>query len=143
METGHSTEMNDLQRMQAIDEQLSHVWMVRTFLKHSDEAAEDEELASVHRDLYDYMLALGPSLDAKDATRYLRLAKKKLRRLLAACELYHEIQPEISGHTNFIMAGRSLRLAVTQIQHWLQSSPGLASIPATAIDDDGDEDDEE
>lgn len=143
METGHSTEMNDLQRMQAIDEQLSHVWMVRTFLKHSDEAAEDEELASVHRDLYDYMLALGPSLDAMDATRYLRLAKKKLRRLLAACELYHEIQPEISGHTNFIMAGRSLRLAVTQIQHRLESSSSLASMPGTTTEeDDGEEDGE-
>ncbi len=59
--------VNDEARMQALDKQVAHVWMVRTFLKHSDEAAEDEELASVHRDLYDFMLALGPSLDAGDS----------------------------------------------------------------------------
>ena len=38
--------------------------MVRAFVKHSDEATEDDELASVHRDLYDYMLALGAPLKA-------------------------------------------------------------------------------
>jgi hypothetical protein len=42
--------------MHAIDRQLAHVWMVRAFIKHSEEAAEDEELAEVHRELYDYML---------------------------------------------------------------------------------------
>ena len=51
--------MTPADRMQAIDAQLAHVWMVRAFLKHSDEAQEDDELAEVHRDLYDYMLALG------------------------------------------------------------------------------------
>ena len=44
--------------MLAVDAQLAHVWMVRAFLKHSDEAQEDDELAEVHRELYDYMLAL-------------------------------------------------------------------------------------
>ena len=55
------------QKMLELDQQLSHVWMVRTFLKHSDEAAEDEELAEVHRELYDFMLALGPSIDSENA----------------------------------------------------------------------------
>ncbi len=44
--------------MHQVDDWLSHVWMVRTFLKHSDEASDDEELAEVHRSLYDFMLAL-------------------------------------------------------------------------------------
>jgi len=35
--------------MKLIDTQLAHVWMVRAFLKHSEEAAEDDELAEVHR----------------------------------------------------------------------------------------------
>lgn len=101
--------------MRNIDDQISHVWMVRTFLKHSDEAAEDEELASVHRDLYDFMLALGPALDANDSASYLRLAKKKLSKLRNATALFVEIQPEVSGHTNFKMAARSLQLAVQRI----------------------------
>lgn len=110
-------------RMQAIDQEVSHVWMVRTFLKHSEEAAEDEELASVHRDLYDFMLALGPSLDAGDSAAYLKLAKKKLGKLRRATELYEEIQPEISGHMNFRMAAQSLHLAVANIAKLLDAAP--------------------
>ena len=101
--------------MRAIDDQLSHIWMVRAFLKHSEEATDDQELASVHRDLYDFMLALGPSLEAGDAHRYLKLASKKFGRLRRAVELFHEIQPEVSGHTNFVMANHSLRIALRQI----------------------------
>ena len=107
------------QEMLDIDSQISHVWMVRTFLKHSDEAAEDEELASVHRDLYDFMLALGPALDAHDSATYLKLAKKKLSKLRNAAALFVEIQPEVSGHTNFKMAARSLQLAVERIEKML------------------------
>lgn len=106
--------------MQAIDDEIAHVWMVRTFLKHSDEAAEDEELASVHRDLYDFMLALGPALDAQDGATYLKLAKKKLSKFRNATALFVEIQPEVSGHTNFKMAARSLQLAVARIEQLLK-----------------------
>ena len=108
--------------MARVDAQLAHVWMVRAFLKHSDEAPEDEELASVHRDLYDYMLALGPALDAADEASYLKLAKKKYSKLRRATELFTEIQPEVSGHTNFKMAAVSLRLAVAEIGNLLDSS---------------------
>lgn len=98
--------------MQQIDTQLAHVWMVRTFLKHSDEAQEDDEVAEVHRELYDYMLALGGPLKEGNAEEYLRLAKKKLAKLKRATELFTEIQPEVSSHTNFQMAAASLRTAV-------------------------------
>ncbi|MEO8269136.1 MAG: amidohydrolase [Aureliella sp.] len=114
-----STADSPEQGMLEIDDQISHVWMVRTFLKHSDEAAEDEELASVHRDLYDFMLALGPALDAHDSAAYLKLAKKKLSKLRNATALFIEIQPEVSGHTNFKMAARSLQLAVQRIEELL------------------------
>ena len=116
------------ERMHAVDHELSHVWMVRTFLKHCDESSEDEELASVHRDLYDFMLALGPSYEAGDVSRYLRLAKKKFRRLARASELFHEIQPEVSGHMNFKMASHSLRISVERIGQFLDSIPPLESI---------------
>lgn len=106
--------------MALIDAQLAHVWMVRAFLKHSDEQTEDEELASVHRDLYDYMLALGPSLDSQDEVAYLKLANKKFSKLRRATELFTEIQPEVSGHTNFKMAAASLRLSVAEIGKLLE-----------------------
>lgn len=105
----------DLEKMQAIDVLLSHVWMVRTFLKHSEEAEDDEELCDVHRALYDYMLALGGPLKANDAAAYLKQARKKLAKLKQAVTLFEEIQPEISGHTNFEMARVSLIHAVAQV----------------------------
>lgn len=105
--------------MQRIDTLLTHVWMVRTFLKHSDEAVEDEELRDVHRALYDVMLAVGSALAAGDASAYLKQARKKLAKLRKATELFEEIQPEVSTHTNFQMAARSLRSAVDEISDLL------------------------
>ena len=71
----------------------------------------------VVRDLYDFILAVGPLDEVTDPARYLKMAKKKLTKLNRATELYEEIQPEVSGHTNFVMAAKSLRLAVDQITH--------------------------
>ncbi|WP_153559248.1 amidohydrolase [Roseimaritima sediminicola] len=102
--------------MQRLDALMSHVWMVRTFLKHCDEVEDDEELQSVVRDLYDVLLAVGPASAAGDAAAYLKMLKKKRRRLQRATELFVEIQPEVSGHTNFAMAARSLATANAEIQ---------------------------
>ena len=109
--------LDDLSRVRAIDDLLTHVWMVRTFLKHCDEAEDDEDLRDIVRDLYDFILAVGPIAETENSATTLKMAKKKLRRLKRATELYVEIQPEVSGHTNFEMAARSLRIAVDQIEH--------------------------
>ena len=113
----------DQQRVAEIDGVLSHVWMVRTFLKHCEEAEEDDELREVHRNLYDYMLALGGPLRDGDHAKYLKQAKKKLRRLKQANELFQEIQPEISSHTNFQMAAVSLQRAIEQVVTLVESQP--------------------
>jgi hypothetical protein len=101
--------------MQRIDDLLSHVWMVRTFLKHSDEAQEEDDLAEIHRQLYEYMLSVGEPLKRGDADDYVRQAKKKLAKLRGATERFGQVQPEISTHTNFQMAARSLTRAVEGI----------------------------
>lgn len=106
----------------AIDEQLSHLWMVRTFIKHSDEAQEDEDLRDIARDLYDYILAVAPAKLAEDDDAYLKMARKKFSKLRKAAELYDEIQADVSSHTNFEMANKSLQLVVQQIDSILQSS---------------------
>ena len=104
-----------LEQVHAIDQQVAHLWMVRTFLKHADESEDDEELRSVVRDIYDFILAVGPINEVEDPAVYLKMAKKKLSKLRKATELYEEIQPEVSGHTNFVMAAKSLRLALNAI----------------------------
>src|SRR5688572_19758638 len=109
--------------LRLIDTQLAHVWMVRAFLKHSEEAAEDDELAEVHRELYDAMLAVGGPFKEGNADEYVKLARKKLSKLKRATELFLKIQPEVSQHTNFFMAAASLKAAVTQIEHLLNFEP--------------------
>ena len=101
--------------MRRIDVLLSHVWMVRTFLKHSPEAEEDEELRDVVRELYDYNLAVGAAWKENNSSEYLKLARKKYSKLRAAATDFAAMQPEISSHTNFQMAAVSLEAAVTEI----------------------------
>ena len=104
------------EKMQRIDTLLTHVWLVRTFLKHSEEAEEDDELREVHRVLYDYMLALGDAWSNQDSQQYLKLAHKKLSKFRDAVALFQEIQPDVSGHMNFQMANRSLTAAAAEIE---------------------------
>ncbi len=114
--------MEPREAMQGIETQLAHVWMVRAFLKHSDEAAEDEELAEIHRALYDYQLAVGGAWREQNAAEYLKLARKKFSKLRATAEAFAQIQPEVSSHTNFQMAAASLTAAVSEIGRLLEST---------------------
>lgn len=113
--------MSDLELMHRVDALLSHVWMVRTFIKHSEEAEEDEDLKDVQRVLYDYMLALGTAWKEQDADAYLRQARKKLSKLRAANQLFAEIQSEVSSHMNYQMAARSLETAVNEIGNLIET----------------------
>jgi hypothetical protein len=108
--------------MRRIDAQAAHVWMVRAFLKHSPEAEDDEELAEVHRALYDFMLALGAPWKDQDAAEYLKLAGKKFGKLRQAAADLTAMQPAVSTHTNFRMAVASLNAAVEEISQALVAS---------------------
>lgn len=107
--------MTSDEAMRRIDTLLSHVWMVRAFLKHAPEAEEDEELCEIHRALYDYMLALGAPWKAQDSVEYLKLARKKYSKLRQAADDFTAMQPEVSTHTNFQMAVQSLSSAVKDV----------------------------
>lgn len=112
---------SDETKVARLDELTSHLWMVRTFLKHCDEAEEDEELCEIHREFYDFMLALGGPASEGDHAACLKVARKKLKKIQAARDLFLEIQPEVSNHTNFRMCARSLDTVVNQIQSLLDS----------------------
>jgi hypothetical protein len=108
--------MSSYDAMHRIDALLTHVWMVRTFLKHSEELEEDEDLGDVHQTLYDYMHALGTAWKAQDAAAYLKQARKKIAKLRGATDQFAQLQPEVSTHTNFKMALASLQHAVQEIE---------------------------
>ncbi len=107
--------------MHQLDALLSHVWMVRTFIKHSEEIEDDPELSDVQRTLYDYMLALGPAWKEQDSQAYLRQAQKKFAKLRRATDDFARLQPEVSTHTNFKMARASLEHAVNAIEEILSN----------------------
>lgn len=108
--------------MHRLDALLSHVWMVRTFIKHAEELDDDPELNDVQRTLYDYMLALGSAWKAQDEAAYIKQAKKKLSKLRQATEEFEQLQPEVSTHMNFQMAVRSLKQAVAEIEQVLAAA---------------------
>ena len=113
-------------QMLQIDALLSHVWMVRTFIKHSEEIEDDPELNDIQRTLYDTMLSLGSVWQAQDAEAYLRQARKKLSKLRTATDIFAQIQPEVSSHTNFKMAVASLQNAVGAIENLLRGEQNSA-----------------
>lgn len=118
----HGAETSEMGTARRIDEQASHLWMVRTFLKHCDEAEDDEDLREIVREIYDFILALGPLDDVREPRKYIKQAKKKIGKLRRATEFYEAIRPELSGHTNFVMAAKSLRIAVDRIGEILDAS---------------------
>src|SRR5436189_6394727 len=107
--------MQPEQAMERINLLLSHAWMVRQFLKHADEVQEDEEMLEVHRMIFDYIRAVEPSYQSKDAAEYLHRARGKLPKLRRVAEYFAQDYKRVSDHTNFQMAAVSLSFCVKQI----------------------------
>jgi hypothetical protein len=107
--------MNPTDAVEKINTELAHAWMVRAFLKHSEEVQEDAEMLDVHRMIFDYIRALEASYQRKDTTDYLRRAKGKLSKLRRAAEFFAANFQRISDHTNFQMAAASLTASVQNI----------------------------
>ena len=105
--------------MERINLILSHAWMVRNFLKHADEVQDDEEMLEVHRMIFDYLRAVEPSYQRKDAAEYLHRARGKLPKLRKQAEFFEREYRRVSDHTNFQMAAVSLSFCVRQIDEVL------------------------
>jgi hypothetical protein len=101
---------------------LAHAWMVRNFLKHAEEVQEDEDMLDVHRMIFDYIRAVEPSHQRKDAKEYLRRAKGKLSKLKRVADYFAAEYRRVSTHTNFEMAAQSLSGCVRQIEEILEAA---------------------
>lgn len=127
--------MTPEEAMERINTILTHLWMVRTFLKHADELQEDEELLEVHRMIFDFIRALEPSYQRKDCAEYLRRAQGKLSKLRRVEELFARDFRRVSDHTNFHMAAASLTGCVREIERLLSAAapmpgPGTSTLTA-------------
>jgi hypothetical protein len=109
--------------MERINLILAHAWMVRNFLKHAEEIQEDEPMLEVHRMIFDYIRAVEPSYQRKDAAEYLHRARGKMPKLRRVAEYFAADYQRVSDHTNFQMAAASLNFCVRQIEEVL----GLAA----------------
>src|SRR4051794_28319261 len=98
---------------------LAHAWMVRTFLKHSEEIQDDEDMLEVHRTLFDSVRAVEPAYQRKDYADYLRRIKGKLSKIRRVAEFFAREFRRITDHTNFQMAALSLTGCVRQLEEIL------------------------
>jgi hypothetical protein len=105
--------------VERINTVLAHAWMVRAFLKHADEVQDDADMLEVHRMIFDYIRAVEPSYQRKDAKEYLHRARGKLPKLRRVAEFFAREYRRVSDHTNFEMAARSLSACVRQIEEIL------------------------
>jgi hypothetical protein len=107
--------------MERINLILAHAWMVRNFLKHADEVQEDADMLDVHRMIFDYIRAVEPSYQARDAAEYLHRARGKLSKLRRSADYFAQEYKRVSDHTNFQMAATSLSFCVQQIEEVLSA----------------------
>jgi hypothetical protein len=104
--------------------------MVRTFVKHSDEAEEFPELLQLARTVFDLCRAVEHLVDRPD--EYLRILRKKLTRLKRAVEQFAHDAPLASAHTNFQQAVISIDACHREL---LTLATGTGASPSPAADD--------
>jgi hypothetical protein len=98
---------------------MAHAWMVRTFVKHSEEAEDYPKLYVLARTVFDMARALETRLD--DPAGYLRMLRKKLGRLGRAAEAFRGDVAEASEHTNWKQAVVSMDACVAELRELLSA----------------------
>jgi hypothetical protein len=102
---------------------LAHAWMVRTFLKHADEAQDDEEILDVHRTIFDVCRAVEPAKQRGDAAEYVHRLRGKLSKLRRSAAFFAENYRRVTDHTNWQMAALSLTTCVARVEELLVQVP--------------------
>ncbi len=98
---------------------MAHAWMVRTFIKHSDEVEDFPELMGIARAVFDTSRALETRVH--DPKAYLHMLRKKIGKLRTAAEQFRSDAPEASTHTNFQQAVISIDFCIEQLAECLEA----------------------
>lgn len=112
------------------DRVMAHAWMVRTFVKHSEEAEEYPELYILARTVFDMARALETRLD--DPAGYLRMLRKKLGKLGRAAEAFRGDVARASEHTNWKQAVASIDGCVAELRELLAAGEAALAKPKDA-----------
>lgn len=97
---------------------MAHAWMVRTFIKHSEEVEDFPELMGIVRAVFDTSRALETRIS--DPAGYVKMLGKKIGKLAAATSQFREDVQEASTHTNFQQAVISIEACVEELRSLLK-----------------------
>ncbi len=97
---------------------MAHAWMVRTFVKHSDESEDFPELMGIARSVFDTSRALETRVD--DPAAYFKMLSKKIGKLEKATQQFAIDAPEASTHTNFQQAVLSMQTCCRSLRSLLE-----------------------
>jgi hypothetical protein len=109
-----TTKMTAAELVERCQQVLAHAWMVRTFVKHSEEAEDFPELMGIARAVFDASRALETRVD--DPAAYFKMLGKKIGKLRAASEQFKHDAPLASAHTNFQQAVVSVATCVEDLE---------------------------
>lgn len=126
------------QLVKRCDQLMSHAWMVRTFIKHSEESEDFPKLMNIVRTVFDTSRALETRTD--DPAGYFRMLKKKLGKLRKAAAQFRLDAQEASTHTNFQQAVLSIETVVDDLDECLKKSANILA-PASQSNGSSDADD--
>lgn len=106
-----------VQRSQVV---MAHAWIVRAFVRHSDEVEDFPELGEIGRAVFDLSRALEAHCD--DPPGYFKILQKKLAKFRAAVEQFATDAPKASAHTNFAQAVISIRGCADELRSILEQA---------------------
>ena len=116
-----------------VDTVMAHAWMVRTFLKHAEEIAENDEFLDVPRTIFDCIRAVEPSRQRGDLPEFFHRLRGKISKLRKAATFFAENFRQVTDHTNWQMAALSLTGVVHQLEEIVAQVPrGIPPPPEKA-----------
>ncbi len=106
---------------------MAHAWMVRTFIKHSDEVEDYPELNEMARTIFDVFRAVETQVE--DPPSYFRTVRKKLGKLAAAAIQFEKDAWHASTHTNFQQAAIAAKFLGEQLQDVVNEAEAVLPRP--------------
>lgn len=106
---------------------MAHAWMIRTFVKHSDEVEDFPELNEMARTIFDVFRAVETQVN--DPANYFKVVRKKVGKLRAAAEQFGKDAWHASTHTNFQQAAIAAKFLAEQLAEILSEAQALLPAP--------------